>query len=348
MKPMKRNCDAEGSCDALVAESPCGASPQVPQLRGALAVKHPHPARPTPPAPGGEGAAGTTCDEGVAATVSRLLIALLLLFLSLASARAQFTITPPEVLSETRIDRTHFDYAMRVKIANSGPTTAGITATVTSTSARTVPGLIHFGTVLAAASTPATDTFTIRHDRTVPFDPAVLTWTIHIPFTVWNYFPQAGASEVGVTVRPQVFFSQPVDVTTLTAANFYATFSGQKLPATIVPANDGRFAWLIFTAPMPGASQVQVTVEWLRYRRGHATQAAHVRICLALRALGSTARAAEMPVRGSNAASRRRSRRSAWWSCRRAGCYRVSASTLRRGGRFCFRGGTGVWRCSSR
>jgi len=73
--------------------------------------------------------------------------------------------------------------------------------------------------------------------------------------------PGSGSSEVGVTVRPKVTFPKPIDTATLNSDNFYASFAGQKLPAAIVPASDGAFAWLFFNAPMPSASQIQVTVD---------------------------------------------------------------------------------------
>ena len=73
--------------------------------------------------------------------------------------------------------------------------------------------------------------------------------------------PANGASEVGVTDRPKVIFPRPVDVSTLNSNNFFASFSGQRLRATIVPANNGTFAWLFFDPPMANASQIQVTVD---------------------------------------------------------------------------------------
>ncbi len=73
--------------------------------------------------------------------------------------------------------------------------------------------------------------------------------------------PGSGASEVGVTVRPRVYFPKPIIPATLNSNNFYASFAGRKLPARIVTANDGTFAWLFFVTNMPNASQVQVTVD---------------------------------------------------------------------------------------
>ncbi|HQU41646.1 MAG TPA: Ig-like domain-containing protein, partial [Pirellulales bacterium] len=83
-----------------------------------------------------------------------------------------------------------------------------------------------------------------------------------IPLSLTNFTPQIGSGDVGVTYRPQVFFSRAIDTSTLTAADFYATdTTGAVVPATIVPAGDGTFAWLFFTNPMPGASTITVTVD---------------------------------------------------------------------------------------
>ena len=83
-----------------------------------------------------------------------------------------------------------------------------------------------------------------------------------IPLTITAVTPQSGSSDVGSTFRPQVFFSRPINPTTLNANNFYATdTTGTKLPATIVPSQDGTFAWLFFTNPMPGASTITLHVD---------------------------------------------------------------------------------------
>ncbi len=82
------------------------------------------------------------------------------------------------------------------------------------------------------------------------------------PFTLTGVSPIDGAIDIGVTFHPQVLFSRSVDVATLTSNTFFATGAdGQKLPATIVPAQDGSFAWLFFTSPLPGASTVTLHVD---------------------------------------------------------------------------------------
>ncbi len=73
--------------------------------------------------------------------------------------------------------------------------------------------------------------------------------------------PPSGTSDVGVMVRPKVTFSKPVKTASLSSNNFYASFAGQKLPATITPANDGTFAWLFLSNALPNAAQITVTVD---------------------------------------------------------------------------------------
>ena len=89
-----------------------------------------------------------------------------------------------------------------------------------------------------------------------------VTLAVPIPLTIIGMTPQAGASDVGSTFRPQVFFSRPINPATLNSNNFFATDSaGQKLSAAIVPSQDGTFAWLFFTNPMPGASTITLHVD---------------------------------------------------------------------------------------
>jgi len=83
-----------------------------------------------------------------------------------------------------------------------------------------------------------------------------------IPLTITDQTPSNGSSDIGSTFRPQVHFSRPINKSTLTPLSFYATdTTGTKLPATIVAAQDGSFAWLFFTSPMPGSSTITVYVD---------------------------------------------------------------------------------------
>lgn len=98
-----------------------------------------------------------------------------------------------------------------------------------------------------------------------------LTRTVKVdalaPFNITNITPVAGSNDVGVTQRPQINFSRAVNAATLTSESLYATGpDGGKLPATIVPSLDGGFAWLFFTNPMPGGSQITLHVDGSKIR----------------------------------------------------------------------------------
>src|SRR4029077_8046175 len=83
-----------------------------------------------------------------------------------------------------------------------------------------------------------------------------------VPLTLTSVTPANGDNQVGVTFRPKVVFSRPINPATLNSNDFFATdSSGTKLPAPIVPAQDDTFAWLFFTNAMPGASAITLTVD---------------------------------------------------------------------------------------
>lgn len=106
---------------------------------------------------------------------------LILIFFSVtATHAAPLTVTKLQTISETRIDRTHFQYVMRGDLVNTGPLARGTAATCASTSPKTVvtENTLTFGNVAAGLTAASADTFTIMHDRTVPFDAVVLQWTI--------------------------------------------------------------------------------------------------------------------------------------------------------------------------
>jgi hypothetical protein len=80
--------------------------------------------------------------------------------------------------------------------------------------------------------------------------------------TIAGITPMDGAGDVGVTFRPKVTFSRPVDPTTLISSSFFATDpSGAVVPATIVPFADDTGAWLMFANPLPGASTITLHVK---------------------------------------------------------------------------------------
>jgi hypothetical protein len=115
-------------------------------------------------------------------TVRQLLgLSILLCLLAPSSAAAQsLTVGGYEKVSETRVTRTLTEYVYRASLTNSGPAIPGASATVTSLSPTTtiIEGTLTFGPAGSGAAVASLDTFTFRHDRTVPFDFSVLQWTV--------------------------------------------------------------------------------------------------------------------------------------------------------------------------
>ncbi len=82
------------------------------------------------------------------------------------------------------------------------------------------------------------------------------------PFTIVAIEPEADEMQVGVTYRPLIEFSRPVDPDTLTASSFYATDStGAVIPATIVPFADGLGAWLLFQETLPASQAITLHID---------------------------------------------------------------------------------------
>lgn len=86
-----------------------------------------------------------------------------------------------QLISSTRVTRTVFDYTYKATLTNSGPVDAlNLSATVKSKSGKTTftDNTLRFGDVIVGGKVVSSDTFTIRQDRSVPFDPTDLVWTV--------------------------------------------------------------------------------------------------------------------------------------------------------------------------
>ncbi len=82
------------------------------------------------------------------------------------------------------------------------------------------------------------------------------------PLTLDSVLPVAQGIDIGLTYRPKIVFSAPVNPSTLTSSDlFLSDSSGKLIPATIVPSDDGTYAYLFPVNPMPGASQITLTVD---------------------------------------------------------------------------------------
>lgn len=111
--------------------------------------------------------------------------AILLSFL-LASTQliAAPTIEPDFLLqSKERISRTAFNYTYKAQLKTDDLAVQNATATLISTSDNTkvLDNTVNFGTVLANSIEDSLDIFTIQQNRSVAYDPDVLTWNVQYP-----------------------------------------------------------------------------------------------------------------------------------------------------------------------
>ncbi len=154
------------------------------------------------------------------------------------SARGQgFTFGNYQVVSETRVDRTLFDYVMRVTVSNNVLSAKGVTGYVASSSTNTVvtQGIVSFGDVGQGASAVSQDTFTIRQNRQVPFDPNLLQWAVAV-----------GSMNLDVTVN------SPVSGVVTNGTNVVVTgMVGQAVSAVAVNRVAANISGGNFTAVVP-------------------------------------------------------------------------------------------------
>lgn len=82
--------------------------------------------------------------------------------------------------SEHRVSRTVYEYVYLVKIENSGSSLTDVKIALTGAGPGTmvVDGLVSVNTLAAGVTVTPTDTIAIRQDRTLPFQPTELIWSI--------------------------------------------------------------------------------------------------------------------------------------------------------------------------
>ncbi|MEF7615521.1 gamma-glutamyltransferase [Aquincola sp. MAHUQ-54] len=146
-------------------------------------------------------------------------------------------------VSETRVDRTVFDYVFKVTVRNGGTAQSGIVATLASAGPGTtvIDGRVVVGDLAANASATPADTITLRQDRTRAFDPAALAWQLAgtpvrtVVFDPARCEPQAGApygQTVGITGTNMM----------VTSADVKASAAGCRILAAGGTASDAAIA----------------------------------------------------------------------------------------------------------
>ena len=130
-----------------------------------------------------------------------------------------------EKMSETRVGRTSFDYAFRTILQNSGPAQGGVRIVISSVGqgGTIVKGTVDVGSVPANATVKPPEMVVIRHDRSFPFNPA------KVIFTVTSTGPEQipnGTQKAEATLLPGVRILSAADAGAITASTETAlTFS---------------------------------------------------------------------------------------------------------------------------
>lgn len=107
---------------------------------------------------------------------------------------SDLSVTDRQLVSKKRASRSGIDYTYTITVDNAGSPLTGVVATVSSLSRNTViqEAEIVFGS-LSSSITQSTDTFTLRQNRRVPFDPADLVYTFSADEPTSNTAPLADA-----------------------------------------------------------------------------------------------------------------------------------------------------------
>jgi hypothetical protein len=98
-----------------------------------------------------------------------------------AQSASNVSVLRYQLVSSTRVDRTRFDYVYRIVVRNPGPAfAADAIASVSSLSSATavIDATVKVGDVAPLAEASSTDTFTIRQDRLIAFNPSNLKWNV--------------------------------------------------------------------------------------------------------------------------------------------------------------------------
>src|SRR3989344_2421820 len=137
------------------------------------------------------------------------------------------------LVSSVRISRTVYENTYKADVSNWGTADATITASLASTAAHitVMEGALSFGDVVEGATQESTDTFTVRHDRSLPFDNDALVWTVQatpLPPTTFDLINKALADGV-------------IDAETALVYKVFDEFDDARLPAQYRGRDDGFF-----------------------------------------------------------------------------------------------------------
>jgi len=135
-----------------------------------------------------------------------------------------------ELVGSVRIDRNWFEYTYRADLVNPAfDGTFGATLSTTAPSILPVDATLTFGEIFEGGATQSVDTFTIRVNRSVPFDEQQLDWLVAaapLPPTTFELIDAARANG-------------QIDHETELIYKMYDTFGDPRLPAAFQGRDDG-------------------------------------------------------------------------------------------------------------
>jgi len=144
------------------------------------------------------------------------------------------------LVSQQRVTRTDYLYTYKADVTNNGADATGVTASLTSNSANTVvvTGILTFGDVADGVAATSSDTFSIRQNRSYPFDESALVWDVKPTITPTEETPEVMLNELVSSLRAgseteilSRFIKSPENIDSLTnmdsdESNKLATFFG--------------------------------------------------------------------------------------------------------------------------
>jgi PKD repeat protein len=142
-------------------------------------------------------------------SIRTLLLAWFLAVTSTLSWSADLTVSNYTLVSSKRVSATDFELVYRAQVTNTGPALRNVVGTVVSTNPATtiIEGTLSFGDVAAGGTAVSVDTTTFRHNRSQPFDPARLVWTVTgtpaAPIqSDFSFTPAGGNAPVSIRFTP--------------------------------------------------------------------------------------------------------------------------------------------------
>ena len=168
---------------------------------------------------GGGGGGGSVADATDTSLAAGAPNATALQSLPLADSAAVVEVALGEKLSETRINRTVYEYVYRLSVTNGAQAVQGLVVRLTGGGAglSVVQGSVLAGDLASGATVAPTGTVTFRQDRTTAFDASALTWTL----TPFQPASAATCAALANNVGETSLFPPTVSVTsaTFTAAS---------------------------------------------------------------------------------------------------------------------------------